>query len=60
MGVWVRSPGGLAVVAILTTELSLVIIGGIFVLEALSVVLQVISFRLTGRLYSNGSAAPPF
>ncbi|MEW5921833.1 MAG: phospho-N-acetylmuramoyl-pentapeptide-transferase [Bacillota bacterium] len=40
----------LAVVAILTkAELSLVIIGGVFVLETLSVILQVISFRLTGR-----------
>ncbi len=40
----------LAVVAILTkAELLLVIIGGIFVLETLSVIMQVISFRLTGR-----------
>ncbi len=40
----------LAAVAILTkAELSLVIIGGVFVLETLSVILQVISFRLTGK-----------
>ena len=42
--------GALAAAAILTkAELSLVIIGGIYVLEALSVILQVISFQLTGR-----------
>ena len=42
--------GALAAAAILTkTELSLVIIGGIYVLEALSVILQVLSFQLTGR-----------
>ena len=41
----------LAVVAILTkAEFLLVIIGSVFVLETLSVILQVISFRLTGRL----------
>lgn len=40
----------LAVVAILTkAELLLVIIGGVFVLETLSVIVQVISFKLTGR-----------
>ncbi len=40
----------LAGLAILTkTELYLVFIGGIFVLETLSVIIQVISFRLTGR-----------
>lgn len=42
--------GALAAVAILTkAELSLVVIGGIYVLEALSVILQVLSFQLTGR-----------
>ena len=42
--------GALAAVAVLTkTELLLLIIGGIFVLEALSVIAQVTSFRLTGR-----------
>ncbi len=40
----------LAVVGILTkAEFTLVIIGGVFVLETLSVVLQVIFFRLTGK-----------
>jgi len=42
--------GALGVVAILLKkELLLVIVGGIFVLEALSVILQVASFRLTGK-----------
>ncbi|MGI6677572.1 MAG: phospho-N-acetylmuramoyl-pentapeptide-transferase [Dehalobacterium sp.] len=42
--------GGIAALAILTkTELVLPILGGVFVIEALSVILQVISFRLTGK-----------
>lgn len=42
--------GGIAALAILTkTELVLPVLGGIFVIEAISVILQVISFRLTGR-----------
>lgn len=42
--------GALAAAAILTkAELLLVVIGGIYVLEAVSVILQVISFQLTGR-----------
>ncbi len=42
--------GALAAVAILTkTELYLLIIGGVFVVEALSVILQVISFQLSGK-----------
>ena len=42
--------GALATVAILTkTELLLVVIGGVFVAEALSVIIQVISFKTTGR-----------
>lgn len=42
--------GALAAAAILTkAELSLIIIGGVYVLEALSVIVQVISFQLTGR-----------
>ena len=42
--------GALAAVAVLTkTELLLVIVGGIFVLVALSVIIQVISFQSTGR-----------
>ena len=42
--------GALAAAAILTkTELLLVIIGGVFVMEALSVLIQVISFQTTGK-----------
>lgn len=42
--------GALAAVAVLIKkELLLAIVGGIFVVEALSVMLQVASFRLTGR-----------
>jgi len=42
--------GGLAAAAVITrSELFLVIIGGIYVLEALSVAIQVISFQTTGR-----------
>ncbi|GLX68262.1 phospho-N-acetylmuramoyl-pentapeptide-transferase [Paenibacillus glycanilyticus] len=42
--------GGIAAVAILTkTELLLVIVGGVFVLEMLSVILQVGSFKLRGK-----------
>jgi len=42
--------GSFAAVAIMTkTELFLLIVGAVFFLEALSVIIQVISFRLTGR-----------
>ncbi|HTW11709.1 MAG TPA: hypothetical protein VME01_03115, partial [Solirubrobacteraceae bacterium] len=42
--------GGLAALAVMTqTELLLVIIGGIFVIEALSVLIQVFSFRVWRR-----------
>ncbi|WP_274651856.1 phospho-N-acetylmuramoyl-pentapeptide-transferase [Paenibacillus humicola] len=42
--------GGMAAVAILTkTEFLLIIIGGVFVLEMLSVILQVGSFKLRGK-----------
>jgi phospho-N-acetylmuramoyl-pentapeptide-transferase len=42
--------GGLAAVAILTkTELLLIIIGGVYVVEMLSVIIQVISFKSTGK-----------
>jgi phospho-N-acetylmuramoyl-pentapeptide-transferase len=42
--------GALAAVAILTkTELLMVIIGGVFVIEVLSVVIQVISFKTRGK-----------
>lgn len=42
--------GALAAMAVLTkTELLLVVAGGLFVVETLSVILQVASFKLTGR-----------
>lgn len=42
--------GALAALAVLTrTELTLVLLGGVFVLETASVILQVASFRLTGK-----------
>ncbi|MDW7652210.1 MAG: phospho-N-acetylmuramoyl-pentapeptide-transferase [Bacillota bacterium] len=42
--------GALAAMAVLTkTELYLVIIGGVFVIETLSVIIQVIVFQLTGN-----------
>jgi phospho-N-acetylmuramoyl-pentapeptide-transferase len=42
--------GGLGMLAVLTkNELLLVIMGGMFVLEAVSVIVQVISFRYTGK-----------
>ncbi len=42
--------GAIATVAILTKlEFLLVIIGGVFVLETLSVIIQVISFKTTGK-----------
>lgn len=42
--------GALAAMAVLTkTEFLLVVVGGLFVVETLSVILQVASFRLTGR-----------
>jgi phospho-N-acetylmuramoyl-pentapeptide-transferase len=42
--------GALGTIAILIKkEILLVIVGGIFVLEALSVIIQVISFKLTGK-----------
>ncbi|BBB93264.1 MAG TPA: phospho-N-acetylmuramoyl-pentapeptide-transferase [Methylomusa anaerophila] len=42
--------GALASVAVMTkTELLLVIVGGVFIIEALSVIIQVISFKSTGK-----------
>lgn len=42
--------GALAAVAVLTkTEFLLVVIGGVYVIETLSVILQVASFKLTGK-----------
>jgi phospho-N-acetylmuramoyl-pentapeptide-transferase len=42
--------GGLAAVAILTkTEILLLVIGGVFIIEVLSVIIQVISFKTRGK-----------
>jgi len=42
--------GGLGVIAVITKqELLLIVVGGIFVLEALSVIVQVVSFRFWGK-----------
>lgn len=42
--------GGLAALAVLTkAELTLVLVGGLFAVETLSVIIQVTSFRLTGK-----------
>ena len=42
--------GGIAAVAILIKQdLVLVIVGGVFVMETLSVIIQVLSFKLTGK-----------
>jgi phospho-N-acetylmuramoyl-pentapeptide-transferase len=42
--------GALGVVAVITKhELVLAIVGGLFVLETVSVIIQVVSFKLTGR-----------
>lgn len=42
--------GALAALALLTkTELLLIVVGGVFVMEALSVIIQVISFKTTGK-----------
>lgn len=42
--------GALAVVAILSkTEFLLFVLGGVYVIETLSVIIQVVSFRLTGK-----------
>jgi phospho-N-acetylmuramoyl-pentapeptide-transferase len=42
--------GAIATMSILTNlELLLVIIGGIFVIETLSVIIQVVSFKTTGK-----------
>ena len=53
--------GALGTVAILIKqELLLPIVGGVFVAEALSVIIQVASFRLTGQArLQDGAAAPP-
>ena len=54
--------GALGAVAVATKhELVLAIIGGLFVLEAVSVIVQVASFKLTGTArLPDGALAPPF
>ncbi len=54
--------GALGAVAVAVKhELVLAIIGGLFVLEAVSVIVQVASFKLTGRrVFRMAPAAPPF
>ncbi|MCK5674531.1 MAG: phospho-N-acetylmuramoyl-pentapeptide-transferase, partial [Spirochaetales bacterium] len=42
--------GTIGVLALLTKkEILVIIIGGVFVLEAISVIIQVVSFKLTGK-----------
>ena len=50
---WISSLGGAigAIAVASKNELLLVIVGGIFVVEALSVMTQVASFKLTGKEY---------
>jgi phospho-N-acetylmuramoyl-pentapeptide-transferase len=44
------SGGAIGAISVITRhELVLVIIGGLFVVEALSVIVQVVSFKLTGK-----------
>ena len=53
-----RGPGTVAV--IVRQEIVLFIMGGVFVMEALSVMIQVGSFKLTGkRVFRHGAAASP-
>ncbi len=54
--------GVLGVIAICVhQELALIIAGGVFVLEAGSVLIQVASFKLTGkRIFAHVAAASPF
>ncbi len=54
--------GSLGAISIVSKhEIVLAIIGGLFVLETVSVIIQVASFKLTGkRIFSNGTSAPPF
>ena len=53
--------GSIAAVAIIVKhEIVLAIIGGLFVLETVSVIIQVISFKLTGKKCYDGSNTPSF
>ena len=53
--------GALGTVAVLCrAELFLIVVGGIFVVEALSVILQVGSFKTSGKAnFQNGSDSSP-
>ena len=53
--------GAIAGISVMTrTELLLIFIGFIFVIEALSVIIQVASFQLTGKSIQDEPAAPSF
>ncbi len=54
--------GAIAGLAVMTkTEMLLILLGGIFVIEALSVVIQVISFQMTRkRVFLMAPDTPPF
>ena len=54
--------GSLAAIAIIAKhEIVLAIIGGLFVLETVSVIIQVISFKLTGKKnFQNGANSSSF
>jgi phospho-N-acetylmuramoyl-pentapeptide-transferase len=54
--------GALGAVAVATKhEIVLAIVGGLFVVETLSVMIQVFWFKRTGRrVFPDGAAAPPF
>ena len=54
--------GSLATVAIIVKhEIVLAIIGGLFVLETISVIIQVISYKVFGkRVFYDGSYSPSF
>ena len=52
--------GGLGVVAVLLKqEILLLFIGGVFVIEAISVILQVGSFKMRGRKYTGRQRIAP-
>jgi UDP-N-acetylmuramyl pentapeptide phosphotransferase/UDP-N-acetylglucosamine-1-phosphate transferase len=48
-----------AIAVIVRQELVLVVMGGVFVLETVSVMLQVASFKLTGKAHLPHGADPP-
>ena len=53
--------GALGALAVMTRqELVLAIMGGVFVMETLSVIVQVASFKLTGKRVFRGADSPSF